>query len=141
MSALYRLPVNLFVHGGISLLVAIAFVIPVALIIYRVAMTAVFHGLRLRAPSLLASISSAVLNLIFITLLNVLYRHVALWLNEYECWRSQSQFNKQYTIKIYVLQFVNYYTAIFYMAFFKGRSNFFLYILQGFVFGAQGDRL
>lgn len=36
-------------------------------------------------------------------------------------WRTQTQFDDSLTLKIYLLQFVNYYASIFYIAFFKGK--------------------
>ncbi|CAH1800011.1 unnamed protein product [Owenia fusiformis] len=38
-----------------------------------------------------------------------------------ECLRTQSEYDDSLTLKLYMLQFVNYYSSIFYIAFFKGR--------------------
>lgn len=35
--------------------------------------------------------------------------------------RTQTEFDDSLTLKIYLLQFVNYYASIFYIAFFKGK--------------------
>ena len=42
-------------------------------------------------------------------------------LTDWECQRTQSEYDNSLTIKLYLLQFVNYYSSIFYVAFFKGR--------------------
>lgn len=46
---------------------------------------------------------------------------MAEYLTELEMWRTQTQFDDSLTLKIYLLQFVNYYSSIFYIAFFKGK--------------------
>lgn len=62
-----------------------------------------------------------------------IYSGVAQYLTETELHRTQTEFDDALTLKIFVLQFINYYASIFYIAFFKGRfapapnqkSNFF----------------
>lgn len=44
-----------------------------------------------------------------------------MYLTELELLRTQTQFDDSLTLKIYLLQFVNYYASIFYIAFFKGK--------------------
>jgi anoctamin-1 len=46
---------------------------------------------------------------------------VAEYLTEFELLRTQTEFDDSLTLKIYLLQFVNYYASIFYIAFFKGK--------------------
>jgi anoctamin-1 len=50
-----------------------------------------------------------------------MYTFVAQYLTEMELHRTQSEFDDSLILKIYVLQFVNYYSSIFYIAFFKGK--------------------
>lgn len=50
-----------------------------------------------------------------------MYTQLAEYLTELEMWRTQTQFDDSLTLKIYLLQFVNYYASIFYIAFFKGK--------------------
>jgi hypothetical protein len=47
---------------------------------------------------------------------------VAEWLTEVELNRTQTEFDDSLSLKIYLLQFVNYYSSIFYIAFFKVRK-------------------
>jgi len=35
--------------------------------------------------------------------------------------RTQSEYDDNYTFKVFVFQFVNFYSSIFYIAFFKGK--------------------
>ncbi len=44
-----------------------------------------------------------------------------MWLTEIELNRTQTEFDDSLSLKIYLLQFVNYYASIFYVAFFKGQ--------------------
>lgn len=46
---------------------------------------------------------------------------VAEYLTEFELLRTQTEFDDSLTLKIYLLEFVNYYASIFYIAFFKGK--------------------
>nr|CAI5822415.1 unnamed protein product [Callosobruchus analis] len=41
--------------------------------------------------------------------------------SEFELLRTQTEFDDSLTLKIYLLQFINYYASIFYIAFFKGK--------------------
>ena len=47
-------------------------------------------------------------------------QHVLL-VNWLELHRTQSEFEDSLVWKLYIFQFVNYYTSIFYIAFFKGK--------------------
>lgn len=58
--------------------------------------------------------------LIYLSTIQI-YNHLAEYLTELEMWRTQTQFDDSLTLKIYLLQFVNYYASIFYIAFFKGK--------------------
>jgi anoctamin-1 len=50
-----------------------------------------------------------------------MYTWLAEYLTEMELLRTQTEFDDSLTLKIYLLQFVNYYASIFYIAFFKGK--------------------
>lgn len=50
-----------------------------------------------------------------------MYTYLAEYLTELELLRTQTEFDDSLTLKIYLLQFVNYYASIFYIAFFKGK--------------------
>ena len=54
-----------------------------------------------------------------ILVVNQIYGYVAVWLTEIELNRTQTEFDDSLSLKIYLLQFVNYYASIFYIAFFK----------------------
>ncbi|KAL8585793.1 hypothetical protein ACOMHN_037356 [Nucella lapillus] len=71
--------------------------------------------------SLVTTVTAALINLLIIILLNVVYGYLAFWLTDWECLRTQSEYDNSITIKLFLLQFVNYFSSIFYIAFFKGR--------------------
>ncbi|XP_044735821.1 anoctamin-1-like isoform X2 [Chrysoperla carnea] len=66
-------------------------------------------------------ITAAILNLICILILNIIYDKLAVKLTEMEYQRTQTEYDDSLTLKIYMFQFVNYYSSIFYIAFLKGK--------------------
>lgn len=50
-----------------------------------------------------------------------IYSRLAFWLTDLECLRTQKEYDDSITLKLFALQFVNYYSSIIYIAFFKGR--------------------
>ena len=70
---------------------------------------------------LMVSLSAAFLNLLCIVILNQLYERLALWLTNYERPRTQTEFEDNYTFKIFLFHTLNFYSSLIYMAFFKGK--------------------
>ncbi|KAF5304573.1 hypothetical protein FQA39_LY09624 [Lamprigera yunnana] len=66
-------------------------------------------------------ITAGILNLFCITILNYIYNYLAEVLTEMELQRTQTEYDESLALKIYMFQFVNYYSCIFYMAFLKGK--------------------
>lgn len=66
-------------------------------------------------------VTAAVINLIVITLLNYVYDYLAVILTDIELKRTQAEYDESLSLKIYLFQFVNYYSSIFYIAFLKGK--------------------
>lgn len=71
--------------------------------------------------SLVVPTITAILDLIIITTLNYLYKYVAVVLTNLELKRTQTGYDESLSIKIYLFQFVNYYSSMFYVAFIKGK--------------------
>jgi len=42
-------------------------------------------------------------------------------LTDWECWRTQNDYDDSLALKFSVLKFVNYYSSLFYIAFFMNR--------------------
>ncbi|XP_068908006.1 anoctamin-1-like isoform X4 [Tenebrio molitor] len=66
-------------------------------------------------------ITAGIINLICIMILNVLYNKLAVWLTEMELQRTQTEYDDSLALKIYMFQFVNFYSSIFYIGFLKGK--------------------
>lgn len=122
-----KLPATLLSVSMVLLLVFVACAAVFGVVLYRMS---VFASLSLRSDDsvystsfniLFTSTTAAVINLILIMILNYAYEYLAEWLTEKELLRTQSEFDDSLTLKIYLLQFVNYYASIFYIAFFKGK--------------------
>lgn len=71
--------------------------------------------------SLMDPITSGLINLVCITTLNIFYDILAFYLTKNECHRTQIEFDDSLTLKIYMFQFVNFYSSLFYIAFLKGK--------------------
>ena len=68
------------------------------------------------------SVTAACLNLVFIMLFSNIYQTLAIKLTDLECPRTETEYEDSYTVKMFVFQFVNFYSSIVYIAFFKGRT-------------------
>ncbi|VDM63108.1 unnamed protein product [Angiostrongylus costaricensis] len=69
---------------------------------------------------LIVSITAAAINLVVIIAMNYFYNSLAHRLTRWECPRTQADFDNSYTAKVFLFQFANYYSSLFYIAFFKG---------------------
>ena len=56
---------------------------------------------------------------VFINLLKFFYEKLALWLTNWENPRTETDYQDSFTYKMFLFQFVNTYSSIFYIAFFK----------------------
>jgi anoctamin-1 len=125
-----KFPNTLFSLSMVLLLITLAVSAVVAVILYRISLMVVF--LSEWAPKdagghghgwgpIVVNATAVVLNLVFICFFNWLYSFLAVYLTEIELPRTQTEFDDSLTLKIYLLQFINFYSSIFYIAFFKGR--------------------
>ncbi|CAF4482762.1 unnamed protein product [Rotaria socialis] len=95
-----------------------------AIIVYRVQMGFILNNTSVQAySSIIITVTSAIMNLICSIALSLLYYWVAQKLTDLdlECHKYQSKYDDSLTVKIYIFQFVNYYSSLFYIAYFKGR--------------------
>ncbi|XP_078075851.1 anoctamin-6 isoform X4 [Mustelus asterias] len=123
------------VCGGSTVLFWISLIIAsvVAIIVYRLAVFFEF-SVKLRdkisdlepirdyvTPQMATSVTASIINFLFIMLLNILYERVAIWITDFELPRTQTDYENSLTVKMFLFQFVNYYSSCFYIAFFKGK--------------------
>ena len=53
--------------------------------------------------------------------MNQVYERLATYLTSWELHRTTTEYEDSFTFKMYLFQFINFYSSIFYIAFFKGR--------------------
>ncbi|CAG7717026.1 unnamed protein product [Allacma fusca] len=122
-----RLPYTMFSVSMILFLISLAVVAVVAVVIYRTVLVFLLVARSSDAQwvhswgLILVNSSAACINLVFIFFFNWLYSFLAEYLTELELHRTQTSHDDSLTLKMYLLQFVNYYSSIFYIAFFKGK--------------------
>uniref|UniRef100_A0A2A4JBM3 Anoctamin n=1 Tax=Heliothis virescens TaxID=7102 RepID=A0A2A4JBM3_HELVI len=121
-----RLPATLMSFSIVALLVLMALATVLGVVLYRMSLLGASilrngNALTTYNPIMFTTATAACINLCFICLFNYVYQYLAEWLTEKELLRTQTEFDDSLTLKIYLLQFVNYYASIFYIAFFKGK--------------------
>ncbi|XP_061773229.1 anoctamin-5 isoform X4 [Nerophis ophidion] len=72
-------------------------------------------------PQLATSVTASCINFILIMILNLMYDKVAVWLTDLEIPKTHVEYENKLTFKMFLFQFVNYYSSCFYVAFFKGK--------------------
>ncbi|XP_055379077.1 anoctamin-1 isoform X3 [Condylostylus longicornis] len=120
-----KVPATILSFSVVLLLVALAFAAVLAVVLYRISILAALsvYGSAVNTSSaiMITTGSAACINLCLIFVFNYMYTYLAQYLTELELLRTQTEFDDSLTLKIYLLQFVNYYASIFYIAFFKGK--------------------
>ncbi|XP_026949343.1 anoctamin-6 isoform X3 [Sagmatias obliquidens] len=72
-------------------------------------------------PQMATSITASLISFIIIMILNIIYEKVAIMITNFELPRTQTDYENSLTMKMFLFQFVNYYSSCFYIAFFKGK--------------------
>lgn len=54
-------------------------------------------------------------------LLHQIYSRIALWITDLELHRTQTEYDESLALKTYLLQCINFYSSILYIAIFKGK--------------------
>uniref|UniRef100_A0A8C7ZER2 Anoctamin n=1 Tax=Oryzias sinensis TaxID=183150 RepID=A0A8C7ZER2_9TELE len=113
----------------ISLIVACI----IGVIAYRLAVYAAFASIikdplrkiqlvgRFITPQLATSVTASCINFAIIMILNFFYEKVAVWITDMEIPKTHLEYENKLTMKMFLFQFVNYYSSCFYVAFFKGK--------------------
>ncbi|KAJ6653640.1 hypothetical protein lerEdw1_009016 [Lerista edwardsae] len=103
----------------------------IGIIVYRLSVFLVFSATLPRhingteaiqkylTPQAATSISASVISFIIIMILNMIYEKVAIMITDFELPRTQTEYENSLTTKMFLFQFVNYYSSCFYIAFFK----------------------
>ena len=113
-------PIMLSIFSVIFLF-AIALLGVMAVIIFRTFLIYILAPGDQDRVKLTASFLAAIIDIMSVLILNKLFDILASKLTSKEKIRTQRGFEDSLTIKVSILQFVNYYGSIFYVAFFKGK--------------------
>ncbi|XP_046382503.1 anoctamin-1-like isoform X1 [Ischnura elegans] len=116
-----RVPATILSYSVVLLLISVAVGAVFAVVLYRMCVVSSLHLFGDTNDALFIPATAGLLNLVCIMLLNWIYDRLAVYLTELELLRTQTEFEDSLTLKIYLFQFVNYYTSIFYIAFLKGQ--------------------
>uniref|UniRef100_A0A1B6JA02 Anoctamin n=2 Tax=Homalodisca liturata TaxID=320908 RepID=A0A1B6JA02_9HEMI len=121
-----RLPAMCLSFSVVILLTALAIAAVFGVVLYRMSMLTTLslledNSLATRYSVVIIPATAATINLVCIMVFNYIYDMLAVYLTEMELLRTQSEFDDSLTVKIYMFQFVNYYTSIMYIAFLKGK--------------------
>lgn len=96
-------------------------------------------------PQMATSVTASLISFVVIMGLNILYERVAIWITNFgefphrfpglrlaslltprcpraELPRTKTDYENSLTLKMFLFQFVNYYSSCFYIAFFKGKA-------------------
>uniref|UniRef100_A0A8C4AE58 Anoctamin n=1 Tax=Denticeps clupeoides TaxID=299321 RepID=A0A8C4AE58_9TELE len=104
----------------IVIMLCVVMIFLVTVIIYRSIVSVMMFETGSSAGNI-ANISSSMVNLALILLMGQVYTALAEQLTKWEMHRTQTQYEDAFTFKVFVFQFVNFYSSPFYVAFFKGR--------------------
>ncbi|XP_017151039.1 anoctamin-6 isoform X1 [Drosophila miranda] len=116
---------NFTSYSIMVLFICISVIAIAGIIIYRMAQRASHSILgsenSMTFKVMILPMTAGIIDLIVISLLDLVYSNLAVRLTNYEYCRTQTEYDESLTIKNYVFQFVNYYSSLFYIAFLKGK--------------------
>ena len=111
--------------GIVCLMVLVVIGTVIGILVYRVSVLAALYAQSSKSlrenAELVTSISAAAINLIFIQILAWLYLKIAVYFTNWENPRTMSEYHNSFTLKMYVFEFVNTYSSLFYIAFFRNN--------------------
>lgn len=111
------------VFGVVGFMILLVLAAAIGVVVYRAAVFAVLSSnddnqVQKRAR-IITTASAAFLNLVVIMLLSKVYIKLAIWLTDWENPPTETAYKDSFTWKMSSFQFVNNYSAIIYIAFFK----------------------
>nr|XP_033778364.1 anoctamin-7-like [Geotrypetes seraphini] len=109
----------------IVIMLCVVMIFLVSVIMYRgIVSIMMYHtgnAILMTQAGNIANISSTMVNLVLILLMSQVYTALAEKLTKWEMHRTQTLHEDAFTFKVFIFQFVNFYSSPFYVAFFKGR--------------------
>uniref|UniRef100_A0A7N8YJZ7 Anoctamin n=1 Tax=Mastacembelus armatus TaxID=205130 RepID=A0A7N8YJZ7_9TELE len=109
---------------AIIIMIAVVLMFLIGIILYRTILSIIISKAENTVfcvqAGRIASITGSVLNLLVILMLSRVYITLAQVLTSWEMHRTQTKYEDMFTLKVFIFQFVNFYSSPVYIAFFKG---------------------
>ncbi|XP_034054730.1 anoctamin-1a isoform X2 [Gymnodraco acuticeps] len=120
-----RMPAYLTAVLMMVFMILVTFAMVFGVILYRISIKAALHMSTYSAArsNIRATVktTAAIINLIIIIILDEIYVAIARWLTKLEVPKTDKSFEERLIFKTFILKFVNAFTPIVYLAFFRGR--------------------
>uniref|UniRef100_A0A3Q3D896 Anoctamin n=1 Tax=Hippocampus comes TaxID=109280 RepID=A0A3Q3D896_HIPCM len=121
-------------------MIGVTFAIVFGVILYRISTKAALHmssnPVTRNHVQLTVKTTAAIINLVVILILDEVYGAVARWLTVLEVPKTDKNFEERLIFKTFILKFVNAFTPIIYIAFFRGRlvgrPGNYLYVFESY---------
>lgn len=121
-----RFPVFLLSYTSVLLGVVLALAFLVGVIFYRLVVNLLLrqtgNPIISTTAGMITTATSSCINLVCIFILKLIYDRVAVLMTNLENHRTQTDYDSSLTLKLYMLQFINYYSSVFYIAFIQGTT-------------------
>ncbi|XP_048463105.1 anoctamin-1a isoform X6 [Rhincodon typus] len=110
---------------AVLFMIGLTFAIVFGVILYRISIAAAMavspDPYARSNVRVIVTATAVIINLVVILILDEVYGSIARWLTVIEIPKTDKSFEEKLIFKAFLLKFVNAYTPIFYVAFFKGR--------------------
>uniref|UniRef100_G3PN04 Anoctamin n=1 Tax=Gasterosteus aculeatus aculeatus TaxID=481459 RepID=G3PN04_GASAC len=120
-----RMPAYLTTVVMMGFMILVTFAIVFGVILYRISIKAALHmsTSTVARSNIRATVktTAAIINLIIIIIMDEIYGAIARWLTTLEVPKTDKNYEERLIFKTFVLKFVNAFTPIVYLAFFRGR--------------------
>ncbi|KAG7283544.1 hypothetical protein CRUP_026471 [Coryphaenoides rupestris] len=120
-----RMPAYLTMLVTMAFMITVTFAIVFGVILYRITIKSLLHvsSYPTARSNIRATVktTAAIINLIAIIILDEIYGAIARWLTKLEVPKTEKSFEERLIFKTFILKFVNAFTPIVYLAFFRGR--------------------
>ncbi|KAB0385462.1 hypothetical protein FD755_000418, partial [Muntiacus reevesi] len=134
----WKMPPCRNLHEFLGLAIALTFSIVFGVIVYRITTAAALSLNKATRSNVRVTVTATavIINLVVILILDEIYGAVAKWLTKIEVPKTEQTFEERLILKAFLLKFVNAYSPIFYVAFFKGRfvgrPGSYVYVFDGY---------
>ncbi|XP_011485275.1 anoctamin-1 isoform X1 [Oryzias latipes] len=124
LTCIDRMPAYMTVVAMMAFMITLSFTMAFGVILYRISIKAALHMASAAGQSNIRATvkgTAAVINVVIIIILDEIYAKVARWLTILEVPKTDKSFDNRLIFKTFILKFVNAFTPIVYLAFFRGR--------------------